>query len=133
MFRNFAVFTGKLLSWSLFLIKRDSNTRLFLWILQDFSENLFWKTSANNCFYELLLTFCIFKNSTSLFCYYFLDLLDYYLWIKNGVITPLHKQLCFHDRITNFINTDLFIISCCLHCSNINNKFFEFLQSVSLM
>ena len=58
---NFPIFTGKHLSWSLFLIKlqsfrsatllkRDPNTGVFLWVLQNFSEHLFWRTSANDCF-----------------------------------------------------------------------------------
>ena len=45
--KNFAIFTGKRLCWSLFLIKlqafrsatlirKDSNTDVFLWILQNF-------------------------------------------------------------------------------------------------
>ena len=33
-----------------FLLKRDSNTTAFLWILLNLYEHLFWKTSANNCF-----------------------------------------------------------------------------------
>ena len=59
--KNFAIFTGKRLCWSLFLIKlqdsspafllkRDSNTGLFLWILRNFKEHLFWRTSANRYF-----------------------------------------------------------------------------------
>ena len=59
--KNFAIFTGKHLCRSLFLIKsqdwrptallkRDSSTGVFLWILQNLQEHLVWKTSANNCF-----------------------------------------------------------------------------------
>ena len=55
---NFAIFTGKQLCWSLFLImvqavrpatilKRDSNTSVSLWILQNFQEHLFWRASAS--------------------------------------------------------------------------------------
>ena len=52
--RNFAIFTGKHLCWSLFLIKlqafrpdskRDSNTGVFLGILRNFEEHL--QTIAN--------------------------------------------------------------------------------------
>ena len=59
--KNFVIFTGKHLCWSLFLIKfqtfrpdskRDSNTGILLWILQKFLEHLFWKTSANCCFWS---------------------------------------------------------------------------------
>ena len=59
--KNLRNFKGKHLYWSLFLIKlqtfrpaaslrRDSNTGFFLWNFWNFSEHLFWRTSANNCF-----------------------------------------------------------------------------------
>ena len=35
---------------SAILLKRDTNTYVFLWILQNFSEHLFWRTFASNCF-----------------------------------------------------------------------------------
>ena len=58
--KSFAIFTWKYLFWSIFLIKleafrspallkRDSNTGIFLWILQNFYEQLFYRTSAD-CF-----------------------------------------------------------------------------------
>ena len=54
VFKNFAMLTGKHLYWSLFLIKlqawkhapllkRDSNTGVFLWILQNLEEQLFYR------------------------------------------------------------------------------------------
>ena len=59
--KNFAIFAGKHLCWSYFLIKlqawrfaillkRDSNTGVFLGILQNFKEHLFRRTSAKGCF-----------------------------------------------------------------------------------
>ena len=59
--KNLRNFIGKHLYWSLFLIKlqtfrstaslrRDSNIGFFLWNFWNFSEHLFWRTSANNCF-----------------------------------------------------------------------------------
>ena len=33
------------------LLKRHSNTGVFVWILRNCKENLFSRTSANNCFY----------------------------------------------------------------------------------
>ena len=59
--KNFAIFTGKHLCWSLFfnkvlqlksatLLKGDSNAGVLLWILWNFSKHLFWRTSANDCF-----------------------------------------------------------------------------------
>ena len=51
--KSFAIFTGKHLHYSLFKMgKKDSNTDVFLWILWDFEEHLFWKTSANGCFWN---------------------------------------------------------------------------------
>ena len=69
--KNFAIFAGEHLCLSLFLInkvaglkanllkrrlatllKRNSNTDIFLWILRNFQEHLIWKTSANGCFWR---------------------------------------------------------------------------------
>ena len=55
--RNAAIFTGKHLSWSLFLIatlfqprpKRHSNTIVFLWILGNFYETAFF-VDSRGCF-----------------------------------------------------------------------------------
>ena len=60
--KDFANFTGEHPCWSLFLItlqvfrpasllKRDSNTDVYLWNLRNFSEHLFWRTSAKEFFY----------------------------------------------------------------------------------
>ena len=54
--KTFAIFTRKHLCWSLFLInfqvfrsaalfEKDSNTDVFLWILQNFYEQLFYRTT----------------------------------------------------------------------------------------
>ena len=59
--RNFAKFTEKHLCQGLFLIKLqslglrlyykgDSGTGVFLWILQNFKEYLFYRTPLDNCF-----------------------------------------------------------------------------------
>ena len=61
--KNFSIFTEKHLCWSLFLIKlqvfraaallkRDSNTGFFLWILPNFQKHLFWRTPVNGCLYQ---------------------------------------------------------------------------------
>ena len=39
------------------LLKRNSNTGAFLWNLQNFWEYLFWRTSANYCFYIFSIIF----------------------------------------------------------------------------
>ena len=59
--KNFAIFTGKHSYWSFFfiklqvirpaaLLKRDSNTGVFLWILQNFSEQLLLQNISSCCF-----------------------------------------------------------------------------------
>ena len=58
VFVNFTNLTRKHLRWSLFLMKlqawkKDTNTVVFMWNLRSFSENLFWRTSANDCFWLL--------------------------------------------------------------------------------
>ena len=63
--KNFANFTRKHLCWRLFLItlqawgptallKRDSNTGVFLSKSQNLFEQLFWRTYAEDCFYVLI-------------------------------------------------------------------------------
>ena len=47
--RNFAIFTGKQLHCSLFL-KRDSNTIVLLWILQNLKEHLFLQNTSGGYF-----------------------------------------------------------------------------------
>ena len=52
--KNFTTFAGKHLCWSfsfINLLKRDSKSVLFLWILRNFQENLFWRKSADGCFW----------------------------------------------------------------------------------
>ena len=62
--KNFANFKGKHLCWSLFLIKlqawrlptllqRSFSTDVFLLNLRNFKEQLFWRASANGCFFIL--------------------------------------------------------------------------------
>ena len=72
--KNLANFTEKHLCWSLFLIKlrasvsllkRGSNTSVFLWNLRNFSENLFFRTSRNNCFCQVQLSQGVIKKSLS--------------------------------------------------------------------
>ena len=57
--KKFTTFSGKHLRWSHFLtkllvwrlltlLKRESNSGVFLWILRHFKEDLFWITSAND-------------------------------------------------------------------------------------
>ena len=73
--KNFAIFTGNHLWWSLFLTKlqairpttlleRDSNTGVYLGILRNCWEQLFLRTSANGCFYNKKINFSLFPNET---------------------------------------------------------------------
>ena len=59
--KNFTIFTGKYLCWDLLLknfqvtvFKRDSNKGVFLLITRNIYNHLFWRTSANGCFYQML-------------------------------------------------------------------------------
>ena len=55
--KDFIIFTGKHLCWSLSLIKllawRDSNTGVFLWILHNFSEQCFSQNISDGCFWPI--------------------------------------------------------------------------------
>ena len=62
--KNFTKFKGKHLCWTLFfnkvaslspatLRKRGSNTDVFQWILWNFYDKLFYKTSTGDCFFLL--------------------------------------------------------------------------------
>ena len=68
--KNLANVIGKHLCGSLFLakfqalgraalFKKNSNTVAFLWNLRNFYEHLFWRTSANDCFYILIIILII--------------------------------------------------------------------------
>ena len=70
--RNFAIFTGKYLCWSLFLIKfqalrpailfkRDFNIGVFMWISRHFYEQLFLLNTSGGCF-------CQFDKVTVQYC-----------------------------------------------------------------
>ena len=59
--KNFAILTGKHLSWSLSLVKlktfssvtllkKSSNTGVFLWTLQNFKEHIFYRIPPDDCF-----------------------------------------------------------------------------------
>ena len=63
--KNFTIFTRKYLCWNLFvlqlqssspatILKSNSSTCVFLWILPNFKEHLFWKTPMNGCFWNLM-------------------------------------------------------------------------------
>ena len=54
--RNFANFTGKHLCQSLYFNKiRESGTGVFLWILRNFWQHLFYRTSLGDCFLLIVM------------------------------------------------------------------------------
>ena len=59
--KNFAIFMGKNLSWSLFLIKLFQRS---CFLVKFFCEHLFWRTFANGCFWKSSST--AMKNSICL-------------------------------------------------------------------
>ena len=64
--KNFVIFTRKHMCWSLFLVKmqpttllkRDSNTGVFLWILEIFETSLFYRTPSVAVSASLKVIFC---------------------------------------------------------------------------
>ena len=63
--KSFTILTRKYLCWNLFVIqlqpfslaailKINHSTGVFLWILPNFKEHLFWKTSMIGCFWNLM-------------------------------------------------------------------------------
>ena len=71
--KNFTIFIGKHPCWNTvaglkacILLKRDSNTGFFLWTLRNFQEHLFWRRSANGCFWNALKAYFICFNVSSL-------------------------------------------------------------------
>ena len=46
------------------LLKRDSNTGAFLRTLRNFYEHLFWRTSANGCFWDFHLNIYLYEQIT---------------------------------------------------------------------
>ena len=72
--KNFAIFRGKHLCMSLFLkklqawrpatlLKRDSNTGAFPLNIANFLKTLFWRTSANACFWLYGVIYCHWQIS----------------------------------------------------------------------
>ena len=111
--KNFAIFTGKHQCWSLFLVKllkRDSNTGVFLSILRDFYEHLFWRTDAKHCFYRSkrwidfqfsLLFFSIRLSRTFLkLCFFSFPLS---CWLQNHGVLWI-SQLIVDDTPLTVIN-----------------------------
>ena len=101
--KNFAKFTGKHLCWSLLLIqlqtfrpatllKRDSNTGVFLEILQKFEERHFYRTHLGDCFCTLCSVNFLFLN----FLYFFSSR-------KQNIIHENYNRLAdnvFHNSCT---------------------------------
>ena len=67
--KYFVIFTRKHLCWNLFssLLKTDSNTSVFQWILRNLWKYLFWRTSANSCFWYLYLLRQNLENKKTFF------------------------------------------------------------------
>ena len=85
------IIIGKHLWWTLFmpttLLKSDSKTDVFLWILQNLPEQLLFKTSASRCF------FFFFWLREHLWCN---QVLPYPCGIKDMVETYLNHILLKH-------------------------------------
>ena len=85
LFENFVIFTGKHLCWSLFtikllafrqatILKRDSNTGVFLWILESFKNNFFVEQLGGYfCSFQETLSGRIFGDKSKLISSTFLS------------------------------------------------------------
>ena len=100
VFKNFVIFRKKHLCWGLFLtkfqawrpstsLKRNSNTGLFLWILRNFEEQLFYRTPPVAASKEELL------NSSSRICI----LMNF----SNLLLWEGYLSLVMHHEQCNFI------------------------------
>ena len=116
--KNFTDFTEKHLCWSLILVKlqtwfaatllkRDSNTFVFLWNLLNFSEHLFFRTPLNcyvvtikkptpvyiskRAFRKFLFFLKILLFQSSIFCSQILQSSGFFLWSEDllKIITPI--------------------------------------------
>ena len=85
--KSFANFTGKHLRWSLFLI---SCNRFFLWNLRNFYEDLFWRTSANNCSWRNPFVGSVW-NLKLVYC--MKQLLNQLFWKKKGKLCRISDNL----------------------------------------
>ena len=79
--KKFAIIIVKHLCWSLFsimlqafravtLLKRESNTGVFLWVLGNFQEHLFWRTSTSSCFWIDCNISLVVTVYAAIFCKY---------------------------------------------------------------
>ena len=50
------------------LLKRDSDTGVFLWLMRNFLEHLLWKLSVNGCFWKLIRC-CYFEFKMYFRCF----------------------------------------------------------------
>ena len=139
--KNFALFLGKLLCWSLFLIKlqafspasllkRDSNTGVFMCILRIFKKHLFWKTYANGCFWlffyfsNLFIFGCLFHKKENLLwwrkCSFELDYEIQWLILKGHVkIVKIYMVKFNVSTLSRLKIMGFFVNSKCLHNPNV--------------
>ena len=86
--QNVKIFTGKHLCWSLrpvTLLKQDSKTGVFLWILRNFQEHLIWRTSWNEVYPSVSLSaYAKFSDKLILF-------------------TPWYAHMCTYQELWNSI------------------------------
>ena len=98
--KTLAIFTGKHLCWNLFFdknaglqgpsfIKNTLEHRCFLRTLRNFSEHLFWKTSANGCFWDFHLSFFLYNIGSEE------DVFSKIKQNKNRSKTQLYKKIWF--------------------------------------
>ena len=73
---------------SAFLLKRDSNTGVFQWILQNLLEHLFWRKSGNGGFHQYLE----WSSTTRYFLYATLFFSSVLVLLNNHKQHPLREK-----------------------------------------
>ena len=86
-------------------LQRDSNTNTFLWILWNFEEHLFWRTSANRCF-------CTSNHNVNNYKYWTSD--DLFL-IKN-----ITSNGFYYEGLYNQVRIYFLMIVCINHSNRVN-------------
>ena len=131
--KNFAKVTGKHLYQSLFFNKgrglrpatsfkkRGSGTGVFLWILRNFSKQLFYRTHSDNCFY--------LNDSIFLWCSCpFFDLL---LFQKTSIQFALFPRCC--QECLLFFSVQLLQLNTLLLKTKIHQKINVFMDYVQFL
>ena len=81
--RNFTKFTGKHHEPAT-LLKRDSSTGVFLWILRSFQEHLFHRAPLDDCFSYIIVSMKYGKSFEHILCWFKCNFATYFILVLTG-------------------------------------------------